>query len=232
MPSGRAARRRNGRPTGLTRRGPSPALLGAIAVLVLFAGVVGFGVYRAGQGSEAAAAPAGATASGVVVGAGDAPVTIDVYVDFQCPACRSYEQRVGPTLDELAASGTAQVVYHPVAYLDRFSSTRYSSRASAASGCAADAGVFPQYLRLLFANQPPEGGHGLPEEQLVALGEQAGAGQGFAECVSSGRYAGWTSALTEEASRSGVNATPTVEVNGQQIERTSAALRAAVEAAS
>jgi protein-disulfide isomerase len=92
--------------------------------------------------------------------------------------------------------------------------------------------VFPQYVKLLYANQPPEGGDGLPEEKLVALGAQAGAGPGFADCVSSNRYAAWTAALTDQASRDGVNATPTIKVNGQEIERTDAALRAAVHAPS
>jgi protein-disulfide isomerase len=232
MTSARTARRSSRRRGAPVRRGPSPALIAAVAVVVLFAAVVGFGVYRAARSSDAAPAPPRATVSGVVVGRDDAPVTVDVYLDFQCPACRAFEQQSGATLDELAASGAARVIYHPVAYLNRFSSTRYSSRSSAASGCAAEAGVFTEYVRLLFAHQPPEGGHGLPEEQLVELGEQAGAGPGFTECVSSDRYAGWSAALTDEASRSGVNVTPTVMVDGREVERTAAALRAAVDAAS
>jgi protein-disulfide isomerase len=230
MTSGRATRKR--RPTMKQRGGPSPTVLGAIAVIAVFAGVVGFGVYRASQSGADAAVPPNATASGVPVGSSGAPATVDLYVDFQCPACRAYEQQADPTIDELVAGGAARVVYHPVAYLDWFSSTRYASRSSAASGCAAEAGVFPRYAQLLFANQPPEGGDGLPEEQLIALGAQAGAGPGFAECVSSDRYAGWTAALTDEASRAGINATPTVLVNGREIERSVEALRAAVEGAS
>lgn len=210
------------------RRGPSTLTLVAVVVLVLFAGAVGFGVYRAQ--SDAGALPAGATAAGVAVGDPDAPVTIDLYLDFQCPACAQYEQQTGATIDELVASGRARVVYHPVAYLNRYSSTQYSSRSSAAAGCAADAGVLPRFTQLLFANQPPEGGAGLPDEQLVALGEQAGAGPGFATCVQDGRYADWTRSVTDAASRAGITATPTVLVNGQEVRRTADALRAAVAA--
>ncbi|TWF81841.1 protein-disulfide isomerase [Pseudonocardia hierapolitana] len=211
-----------------TRRGPSTLTLVAVVVLVLFAGAVGFGVYRAQAG--AGALPAGATAAGVAVGNPDAPVTIDLYLDFQCPACAQYEQQAGATIDELVASGRARVVYHPVAYLNRFSSTQYSSRSSAAAGCAADAGVLPRFAQLLYANQPPEGGDGLPDEQLVALGTQAGAGLGFATCVQDGRYAAWTRSVTDAASRAGITATPTVLVNGREVERTAEALRAAVDA--
>lgn len=212
----------------VTRGGPSIGTVLGVLLVVLFAGAVGVGVYLSQREAADVVVPPGATASGVTVGSATAPVTLDVYLDFQCPACRSYEIRSGATIDELVDSGAARVVYHPVAYLDRFSGTRYSTRSSAASGCAAEAGVFPQYLELLFAEQPAEGGDGLPEETLVALGDQAGAGPGFAACVAEDRYAGWTAALTDEASRAGITSTPTVLADGREIERTDAALRAAV----
>jgi protein-disulfide isomerase len=209
-----------------SRRGPSTITLVAVVVLVLFAAAVGVGVYRARAGTGDL--PAGATAAGVAVGNPDAPATIDLYLDFQCPACAQFEQQAGATIDELVASGQARVVYHPVAYLNRFSSTQYSSRSSAAAGCAADAGVLPRFAQLLYANQPPEGGVGLPAEQIVTLGTQAGAGTDFAACVQDGRYADWTRSVTDAASQAGVTATPTVLVNGQEVARSAEALRTAV----
>jgi protein-disulfide isomerase len=91
--------------------------------------------------------------------------------------------------------------------------------------------VFPQFVTLLYTNQPPEGGDGLPTDRLVALGQLAGAGTGFADCVHSGKYQRWTAAVTDDASRSGVNATPTVRVGGKDIQHTDQALRQAVQAA-
>jgi protein-disulfide isomerase len=210
------------------RRSWSSAL--AVAAVVLFAAAVGVGIYFAQRPTQVVVPP-NATAQSVVVGQPGAAVTIDLYEDFQCPACRQFEQQVGPTVQELIDTGTVKVAYHPVAYLDRFSSTRYSTRASAASGCAAAAGVFPRFHELLFANQPPEGGDGLPADRIVALGQQAGAsGEDFAACVRDERYAGWTANLTDAASKAGVNATPTVQVNGKPLPQPSAqALREAVE---
>lgn len=233
MSGNRAAQRRkqNARALG-GRRGPSTWVIVAVVVLVVFAGAVGFGVYRAQHpGTGNLAIPRGATATGVPVGQPTAPATIDIYLDFQCPVCRAYEEQSGPTIDQFVAAGTARVIYHPVAFLDRFSTTQYSTRSSAASGCAQDAGVFPQYLKLLYANQPPENSPGLTNAQLIALGQQAGAGGDFAQCVNDQRYAPWTQNVTDDASRAGVNATPTVKVNGHEIERTDAALRQAVQAA-
>jgi protein-disulfide isomerase len=229
MPSGRASRR--SRPAVARRRGPSTMMIVGVLVLVLFAGAVSFGVYRAQSSSADIAVPAGATLAGVTVGQAGAPATIDIYLDFQCPICRDFENQAGATIDQFVAAGQAKVVYHPVAFLDRYSSTQYSSRASAASGCAADAGVFPQYLKLLYANQPPENSAGLSDDQLISLGMQAGAKDGFAQCVRDHRYAAWTRSVTDEASKAGINGTPTVMVNGRKIQATAADLRAAVQAA-
>ncbi|MBN9096508.1 MULTISPECIES: thioredoxin domain-containing protein [unclassified Pseudonocardia] len=221
------------KPVVAARSGPSTAMIIGIVVVVLFAAAVGFGVYRSQQAATGpVAVPPNATAEGVPVGRASAKATIDIYLDFQCPVCREYEQQSGATIDQLVASGQAKVVYHPIAILDRYSSTQYSSRASAASGCAAASGVFPQYVKLLYANQPPENGDGLSAAQLVSLGQQAGAtGSGFATCVTDQTYKAWTASLTDQASKAGVNGTPTVKVNGQVVDNTDAALRAAVAAA-
>lgn len=219
-------------PNPLTARsGPARGTVLGIVAVVLFAGLVGFGVYQTQKPADVVVPP-NATATGVPVGDPAAKATIDIYQDFRCPACKQFEDLSGQTIDQLVAAGQAKVVYHPVAILDRVSPDEYSTRSSAASGCAAAEGVFPQYLETLYANQPSEQEPGLPTEQLIALGQQAGAGPGFAECVNSDRYVGWTTALTDQASKDGLTGTPTVKVDGQKVEQpTPDALRAAVAAA-
>ncbi len=210
------------------RTGPSRGTVVGIVAVVLFAALVGIGVYW-NQRPADVAVPANSTATGTTVGNPSAPKTIDIYQDFQCPACKQFEQTTGSTIDQIVAAGQAKVVYHPVAILDRYSPDRYSSRSSAASGCAADAGVFGPYLTLLYANQPEENKPGLTDDRLVALGEQAGGGPGFAACVQSQKYAPWTAEVTDQASKDGLQGTPTVKVDGQQIQDpTPDAVRAAV----
>lgn len=202
----------------------------AVTVLVIF-GLVGWGVYAAQRGHDYTA-PAGAVAndSGILVGSG--PVTLDVYEDFICPACARFEQTAGPTLDRLVTEKKVRIVYHPVAFLDRFSSTEYSTRASAASGCAAEGDKFREYARELFEQQPPEGGPGLSDQELVDLGATSGLSpDSFAPCVHDGTYRSWTRHVTEEATRAGVSATPTVLVAGKPVEPTAEAITAAVAAA-
>ncbi|MGH3796306.1 MAG: DsbA family protein [Pseudonocardiaceae bacterium] len=204
----------------------------AVAVLVVFAAVIGFELYRSQQHTTAVVVPKGATAQGIPIGNPKAAVTLDVYEDFQCPICKKFEQVSGPTIDKMIQSGAVRVMYHPLAFLNQMSSTNYSSRASAAAGCAAADGIYPKFARQLFIQQPPENGNGLPSETLISIGHAAGAGPDFDSCVRGDTYAGWSAQITEAASRAGVTGTPTVFANGHEVaDRTPAGLQAAVAAA-
>lgn len=202
----------------------------AVAVLVIF-GLVGWGVYAADRVRDYNA-PAGAANDDTGIAVGSGPVTVDVYEDFICPACRAFEQAAGSTLDRLVEEKKARVVYHPVAFLDRLSSTGYSTRASAAAGCAAEAAKFREYAAKLFQQQPPEGGPGLSDQELVGIGTSIDISvDSFAPCIYDGTYRSWTRHVTDEASRAGITATPTVLVAGKKVTASAEAITAAVAAA-
>jgi protein-disulfide isomerase len=164
------------------------------------------------------AIPAGATPEADAVLLGDGPVLVDAYVDFLCPYCRQFEDAAGDTLDAMVANREIRLAYHPLGFLDRLSTTRYSSRSAAASGCAADSGRFRSYALALYANQPPEGGAGLSDDELVEIGTTVGlADPAFAQCVASGVHLPWVGHLTERAIERGVDGTPSVYVAGDPV---------------
>jgi protein-disulfide isomerase len=206
----------------------------AVAVIVLVVGVgAGVQAYR-NRSHGPTGTPANAVdGTGFAIGNASAKATIELYEDFQCPACAGFEQAAGPALRQFADAGTARVVYRPIAFLDRASTTRYSTRALNAAGCAAEAGVFTRMHDLLYANQPAEGTAGLTDDQLIDLGRQAGTSGGqFASCVRDLRYQAWAATVTDTASKAGVNSTPTVRVNGQTLsDPTPANLTAAIRGA-
>jgi protein-disulfide isomerase len=198
----------------------------AVAVLVI-AGLIGWGVV-ASQDSGSFTPPPGAVENGTGIKVGSGPVQIDIYEDFICPACGQFEEQTGGTLDQLVSEGKVTVVYHPVAFLDRASSTDYSTRSSAASGAAAEGGKFREYAKALFAQQPAEGSAGLSDDQLIEIGRSVGLGDAFAQAVRDGKYKPWTSHVTDEASGDGVTGTPTVRVAGKDVQPTTQAILAAV----
>src|SRR6201996_3023413 len=175
--------------------------------------------------------PAGAPESGDGIVLGHGPALVDVYIDFLCPFCRMFEERSGPEIDALVDRGVITLVYHPLGFLDRLSTTRYSTRAAASSGCASDGGRFREYLYALYENQPPEGSDGLDDEELVELGLQSGLDDAFGSCVMAGGYLPWAGYVTAMAVARGVNGTPSVYVDGMGVPASADAIMSAAVAA-
>jgi protein-disulfide isomerase len=164
--------------------------------------------------------PANLVQGGLLVGEANAKVTIGMYEDFQCPVCKEFDAAVSTQLKAWVGAGTARVIYHPVAILDDASSTRYSSRGAnaAAAVVSANPSAVQAFFDLMYANQPPENGNGLPDEQIIGYAVQAGVDKAAVEsAIASQRYAGWVTAQTEDFSKQGFTGTPTVVVNGKQV---------------
>jgi protein-disulfide isomerase len=215
-------------------------IAGAIAAVVVVLAVVLGIVVQTQRSTPSAAAriPAHTTDSGnvVVVGSATAPVTVDLYEDLQCPNCKAFEASTGQTLAQLVAAGTVQAHYHGMAFLDTAANGNYSTRAlNAAAVVLATAGpdAFQKFHDLLYAHQPPETGSGLSDTQLIAYAQQAGAtGTTVATDIKNLTYGDWVKQVTDQASKDGVNQTPTVLVKGKALKDLSpAGLTAAVTAA-
>jgi protein-disulfide isomerase len=161
-------------------------------------------------------------------------VVIEMYEDFQCPICKEFEAADGAALKSWQQAGIVRLVYHPVAFLDRASTTNYSTRAleAAVSVQSSSPSSFQAFHDLLYANQPAEGSAGLPDSRLADLAAQAGADRAtVAADLSSQRFKAWTVQATDAFSQKYAG-TPTVLVDGKQqqaLDLTS--LRAAVAAA-
>lgn len=217
--------------------------IGAVVLLVVV-GIIGAALWTTNKSSTVAAGdtvlPTGVSEPefGAAVGPEGVPV-LDVYEDFQCPACVATEQRLGATIAELVASGQVRVVYHPMNFLDRNLGNTSSTDATAAFGCAVDAGKTLEYHNTVFTNAPETEGTGYTIDQLKSFGPLAGiegdALTTFDACVTAGTYNGWGNLSNEAASNKGVTATPTYFLNGEKLDNTALAsgdaLRAAVAAA-
>jgi protein-disulfide isomerase len=162
--------------------------------------------------------PRGATEHRTGIAVGSGTVDVDAYIDFQCPFCKQFELASGDAIDLLLDRHMIRFVRHPMNFLDTASTTHYSTRAAAAAAAASDARRSHEYARALFEHQPPEGGPGLTDDQLIALGQTIGVtDHSFAGEIKDGRYLPWPSFVTERSFARGVGGTPSVFVQGKPI---------------
>jgi protein-disulfide isomerase len=150
------------------------------------------------------------------IGFGDGEDTLAVFVDFQCPVCKSFEEQYGADLEAAAADGRITLEYHPIAILDRYSQgTEYSSRSAGAAVCVAETNpdLYLDYAKTLFDNQPAENTAGLTTDQLADFATQVGADDAVA-CITDETYRKFGAA---QAKKNEISGTPTVEVNGTRL---------------
>ncbi|HEY3715420.1 MAG TPA: MauE/DoxX family redox-associated membrane protein [Jatrophihabitantaceae bacterium] len=219
---------------------------GSLAIVVVLVSVIGIGVQanRAKIQGDLTATNA-SVQNGVVVGKA-APVTVDVFEDFQCPICLQFEQSAHTDVAAKIKADQIQVRYHMMAFLDSASSgNRYSSRAANAALCASDINVdtFAKYHDILYGKdtsgkqvQPAENANGRTDTQLIGYARQAGiTGTNlttFQTCVNTEQHKALVEAITENASKRGVSGTPTVMVAGKKLGTVDkASLDAAIAAA-
>jgi protein-disulfide isomerase len=144
------------------------------------------------------------------------PVKIVAYIDFICPVCKRFEDTYNEALTGLRNEGKISLEYRPLGFLDRLSSTNYSSRAANAAACVAEEAPekYAEYVGILFANQPAEGGAGLSDDKLKSLASDIGAD--INSCVDDRTFRPYVKYSTELASNTGITGTPTVFIDGKQ----------------
>jgi protein-disulfide isomerase len=197
----------------------------AIAVVVIGAALLltqnGSGTPTGTPIAPGIVTPSNIPQNGQTLGAANAPVTLDVYSDFRCSGCFSFYSGAEPKLiANFVAKGTVKLVYHDVLQIDRIATqqgfpTNASRDAANAAMCAADEGKFWTYHDWLFSNSDPnEQPEAFSIDRLIEIAKAAGIDNAaFESCVRNGQHN--ADVVAQDGARpSGVNATPTIFVNG------------------
>ena len=220
------------------RRRRTLVVAAVVVVVLAIVFAIGYAVQSSSDNSGTAGSTPGGTVGKYAVPAGpaDAPTKIVVYEDFMCPFCGEFEKVTRSAVQGGIDAGTVQVQYHVLNFLDRSSTTRYSTRAASALGAVLDTSgpaVAKKFHDLLYEHQPQEGSAGLSDAQLLDFAVQAGASRSaVSSAISSQKYKNWVANVTDQASKDGVTGTPTVLINGKRATgQTTDQLAAEVESA-
>ena len=158
-----------------------------------------------------------ARAQGIKLGPDNAPAKLLVFSDFMCPYCGQFASVIEPQLKSTYIdTGKLQLVFYDFplggAHVHSFLAAR-------AARCAGDQNKFWEYHNTLFGRLSEWGAAASPPvDQFIDLAGAVGADKGaFGECLKSDKYQDVVSASRLLGDQLGVNATPTLILNGKRV---------------
>ncbi|WP_026551207.1 thioredoxin domain-containing protein [Arthrobacter sp. H20] len=150
-----------------------------------------------------------------IAAAASEPVQVVSYVDVNCVFCAEFESTHADQIQEWLDAGEITMEHRNLAYLDRNSSTDYSSRGANALACVAEESpeAYFDYSAGLFANY--ENGE-LDDDGLATLASSVGAVD-ISTCLSESTFRPWVNFTTAAAELDGISGTPTIYVDGEAV---------------
>lgn len=158
------------------------------------------------------------------------PVAIQVYLEYQCPACAAFEVTNGDQIKSWLDSGFATLEIHPISFLDgRATPNEYSSRAANAAVCVAENSPkqFFAFTQALYKKQPQEGTPGPSNDEIFATAKSVGITNAdkIKTCIDAKSYGAWIKKVTTSvldgnykvpgSENVAVDHTPIIVVNGK-----------------
>ncbi len=168
---------------------------------------------------------------GTTLGSPDAPVTVQLWEDFLCPACQQWTAQVKPQLMADVQAGTVRLEFH------QFPLQQHNPgalMAANATECAADQNQFWPYHDRVFQAATTRGQAGTTFEELVSYARELGLDDNaLRSCMNNLTHNSAVAASLTQAGQLGLSSTPSVLVNGRLMENpfNYNALKAAIEAA-
>jgi protein-disulfide isomerase len=166
-----------------------------------------------------AAAPRNFTAPVDKTSIGDpaAPVRVDVWEDFQCPACQYYSQTHEPLIiQNYVEKGKVFYTFHFFTSISAYAPGNTESEHTAnAAMCAADQGKFWEYHDVVFANWKGENIGGYADNRLIAFAQFIGLHMtDFKTCFKDNVHADFVAEDYQAGRDLGVQGTPAIYVDG------------------
>lgn len=158
---------------------------------------------------------------GLSLGDPNAPAVIEVFEDFQCPACQFFSDSIEPLIIEyLVKTGKARLVYHNYPFIDGDGAFNggESDQSANASMCANEQGKFWEMKAVLYANWNGENIGNLSNRRLVAMAEAIKLDMDtFNTCFDENKYQAEIQADFDYGQELGVSGTPSAFVNGAKV---------------
>jgi protein-disulfide isomerase len=151
-----------------------------------------------------------------VLGNPNAPVRVEEFSSFSCPACAELHDNVMDDIIERVQAGIISYTFIP---LTNIGGIPNSAGATQAALCAGEQGQFFEYSDALFSWQGQFGNRAFTQQRLNTGVDNFGLNSGrYSSCTGSSRINDVISAAQADARERGVSATPTTYVNGIEVQ--------------
>lgn len=192
-------------------------VIGMIALVVVVGATVSFTSNKAKTNAATPSSVEKSEGYGIVFNKGLSGVPkVDIWEDFQCPVCKDFESINNAQLNQWITEKKIVAVFHPLSFIGAESA--YMANAAA---CSADEGKYLQMHEALYANQAASENSGKWSAQsLISLGINLNlTSKSYAECVTNAKYQDWVTNIANDGQKKKVNSTPTIFINGKEMER-------------
>lgn len=152
--------------------------------------------------------------------AGEAQYTFDLYIDYQCPACKQAEAGFGEVWKQLMDDGFVKFQIHTMTFMNDSPNLKndHSTRVAIGAACADTRGKYWEFHNAAFTRQG-EGNLYTEAAMDRQIAEDAGLSgadlDAWQTCYQDKSTSRFVRLTEENASKSGVTSTPTILINGK-----------------
>ena len=197
----------------------SPVVLVTAAAVVIGIAIIAFARPPGPQGADLITPPTSypaALVDGEVLGPATAPVVLELYSDFQCPACKQFVTLQLPRLvTEFVQPGMLRIEARDIDIVGSGTPSE-SLELAAGAACAAEQDRYWEFHDYVFWNQGRENRGDHNAAFIASVADASGVDRtAWDACLAAPDSRASITAQTRAALAAGIGSTPTLVVNGQ-----------------
>lgn len=140
---------------------------------------------------------------------------VEIFADFQCPACIAYNDSIMPIFEEYAASGKLTIIYRQFP-LQMHKNAKWDAIAAL---CSAELGGYMDYKKWLYAMEKEKAGKTTTDADRIAIAKVVGLDEAkFTSCLTNKNYSSQVESDIALGDSKWVSGTPTTYLDGIKID--------------
>lgn len=146
---------------------------------------------------------------------GSGKTQVEIFADFECPACIMFSESIQPIFEEYAANGKLVLSFRQYP-LEMHKNAKWDAIAAL---CSAEQGKYLEYKKSLYGLEKAKAGKSISDSERVSLAKDNGLDETkFSTCLSTRAYEKQVLADIAYGDSKGVNATPTTFIDGIKVD--------------